>query len=140
MKYPPKSEPLDPYDGSFPIDAENPFPETDPRHAIWEEASKLDGYRVVNLQMTGGWLRRIPMPPRPRGAPKKPEAEKTRARWAEMGRPTKLTAKVCDELAEHTYPDEYARTRPQARKTLRDRVRRHVTPLISKPAGAAPAT
>jgi hypothetical protein len=70
---------------------------------------------------------------RPRGAPKKPTAEKTRARWKEMGN-RELTASVCDELAEHTYPEEYAKAKPYspARKKLRDRVRGQVRRLNNK--------
>ena len=74
---------------------------------------------------------------RPRGAPKKPAAEKTRARWREMGNP-KLTKPVCEELAKHTYPAEYAKAKlhsPPARKKLHDRVRRQVR-LISKATSA----
>lgn len=76
-----------------------------------------------------------------RGAPKKPEAEKTRAHWVKMGRP-RLTAGVCDELAQHTYPGDYARAErySTARKTLRDRVARQVRPLINKAAPTTPTT
>lgn len=78
---------------------------------------------------------------RPRGAPRKAVAEKTRAHWAEMGRP-KLTAKVCDALAKHTYADEYAKAtlRSPLRKRLRDRVRRQVKPLIAKATSTTLAT
>jgi hypothetical protein len=75
------------------------------------------------------------------GAPKKAEADKTRAHWAEIGRPEKLTAEVCDLLAKHTYPGEYAKAklRSPARKRLRDRVRRQVRPMIARAASAASA-
>ena len=61
----------------------------------------------------------------PRGTPKKPEAEKTREHWAGTGSPRVLNAKVCDELAQHSYPDQYAKTtlRSPARKKLRDALR-----------------
>jgi hypothetical protein len=77
----------------------------------------------------------------PRGAPKKAEAEKTRTRWAEMGKPAKLTARVCDELAMHTYPGEYAKAerRSPARKRLRDRVAQQVRALMKKPGAPAAA-
>jgi len=82
-----------------------------------------------------------PLHQRPRGAPKKDVAEKTRAQWAEMGKPPKLNAAVCDALAEHSYPDEYAkaRLRSRARKTLRDRVAQQVRPFMNKPDPGVPA-
>jgi len=66
--------------------------------------------------------------PKKRGRRKKALAEKTRAQWKQMGSPLPLTAQACDELAEHTYPDEYRMTRrgSKGRKTLHDRVRRQV--------------
>jgi hypothetical protein len=75
----------------------------------------------------------------PRGAPKKPEAEKTRAKWAEMGKPSKLTAEVCEALARHTYGPEYDKAKPRspARRTLHDRVAQQVRPLMKKPSPPA---
>ncbi len=72
--------------------------------------------------------RRAPKPKKPSGAPKKPVADKTRALWAEMGKPTRLNKEVCDKLAQHSYPEEYAKTKlhSPARRTLRDRVARQV--------------
>jgi hypothetical protein len=77
----------------------------------------------------------------PRGAPKKPVAETTRARWVEIGKP-QLTADVRDHLAEFSYPTEFARATlySRERKKLRDRVAKQVKPLIKKAAPAAPAT
>ena len=76
-----------------------------------------------------------------RGAPKKAQAEMTRARWEEIGKP-QLTAEVRDRLAEFSYPTEFARAKlySKERKKLRDRVAKQVKPLINKAAPAAPAT
>lgn len=85
-------------------------------------------------------LSKNPAPEKPRGAPRKPEADKTRVHWETIGKPMKLTAKVCDALAEHSYPDEYAKAklRTPARKRLRDRVSQQVRRLMIKaPASAA---
>jgi hypothetical protein len=105
------------------------------------------GYREW-LAHYRGWKGSRRLPPggdgigsiRPRGAPKKPIAEMTRARWEEIGRP-ELTGKVCDELAKFSYRGEYGRTRPgsKGRKRLRDRVGRQVRALMKK-SPTAPAT
>jgi hypothetical protein len=103
------------------------------------------------LDQPGEWMRlfqswrrsrRSPKPKGRRGAPKKPEAEKTRTHWVHIGKPTKLTVEVCDKLAQHSYPDLYAKTKPRskARKTLRDRVAQQVRPLIKNAAPAGSAT
>lgn len=74
-----------------------------------------------------------------RGAPSKPEAEKTRIYWAKIGKPLRLDAKVCDVLAEHSYPNEYAKAKlhTPARKRLRDRVSQQVRRLLKASVSAA---
>ena len=75
-----------------------------------------------------------PLLQKPRGAPKKAEAQKTRTRWEGMGSPKILNAGVCDELAQHSYPDEFAKAplRLPLRKRLRDRVAQQVKRLMKK--------
>ena len=70
------------------------------------------------------------------GAPKKTEAEKTRALWVKMGKPTRLTAEVCDALAKDTYAAEFSKAPPRspARRKLRDRVAQQIRPLLKKQA------
>jgi len=51
-----------------------------------------------------------------------------------MGSPKILNAGVCDELAQHSYPDEFAKAplRLPLRKRLRDRVAQQVKRLMKK--------
>ena len=74
-----------------------------------------------------------------RGRPK--ETEGIYASWIERGRPA-LTWRVCEDLTKNFYPEEFARAKsnPNLRKKLRDRVRatiaRHQQVLAAtKPAG-----
>jgi hypothetical protein len=117
--------------------------------SISKELRQVLQARISAVPLISATLSKLPtnsaphesLPKKRRGAPKKAEAEKTRARWAEMGKP-KLAAPVCEELANYTYPDEYAKTKSHspARKKLRDRIRRQVTPLINKGTPVASAT
>ncbi len=102
-----------------------------------EQKSRDDSKPQQNLHLIKATDELISRRPPQRGAPKRPEAEKTRNHWIKLGRP-QLDKNVKDSLAQHTYPEEYAKAARYSagRKKLRDRVAGQVKPLLVK---AAPA-
>jgi hypothetical protein len=114
----------------------------DRRDYWWNQRESPAGRRLrhhAELVLAGALVPK-PQVQKARGAPKKKEAEKTRAKWLQMGRP-QLTATVLDELSKHSYPDEFAKAslHSKPRRRLRDRIRRQVRMPIKKTI-AVPAT